>query len=127
MSVTGTLDKFSDSSRFFPPRKIVISRKNLVSNPPETSQKRATHVANIRPLQDLTALQSLDLSETNITDIGPLKGLAAVQVLNINGTSVSDLTPLQELPNLTELDGVADVELQKLNAYRASRNLPLLK
>jgi hypothetical protein len=34
---------------------------------------------------------------------------------------------LQDLPNLTKVNGVADEELKKLNAYRGSINLPLVK
>ena len=46
---------------------------------------------------------------------------------DLSATKVADLTPLQDLPNLTKVNGVADEELKKLNAYRGSINLPLVK
>jgi Leucine-rich repeat (LRR) protein len=104
-----------------------------------------TNVMDLRPLEGLTALRSLELSNTQIADIAPLKGLSALQSLNLfgtevanveplkglaanlNNTQVADLTPLQDLPNLIKVNGVADEELKKLNAYRGSINLPLVK
>jgi hypothetical protein len=51
----------------------------------------------------------------------------ALRTLDLSATKVADLTPLKDLPNLTKVNGVADEELKKLNAYRGSINLPLVK
>ena len=44
-----------------------------------------------RPLKGLTALQTLDLSDTQVADLGPLKGLTALQSLDLSDTRVADL------------------------------------
>jgi Leucine-rich repeat (LRR) protein len=53
-------------------------------------------------LSELTALQSLDLSECKgVSDLTPLAGLTGLQSLNLwSCSSVSDLTPLAGLTGL---------------------------
>ena len=54
--------------------------------------------AELENLKGLTALQSLDLSETRVTDAGleHLKGLTALQSLDLSGTRVTS-TGVREL------------------------------
>ncbi|MEP6878842.1 MAG: COR domain-containing protein, partial [Nitrosospira sp.] len=47
----------------------------------------------------LTALQTLNISDTQVTDLAPLSGLTALQTLNISDTQVTDLVPLRCLIN----------------------------
>ena len=42
------------------------------------------------PLQGLTKLQSLDLTNTPIVDVTPLQGLTNLQTLNLKGTNVTE-------------------------------------
>jgi Leucine-rich repeat (LRR) protein len=78
-------------------------------------------------LYTTTADRPLDLSFTDVVNVQPLKGLTALRRLDLSATKVADLTPLQDLANLTKVNGVSDEELKKLNAYRGSINLPLVK
>ena len=82
---------------------------------------------SVEPLKGLTALRELNLNSTQVANLKPLRGLTALRTLDLSATKVADLTPLQDLPNLTKVNGVADEELKKLNAYRRSINLPLVK
>ena len=86
-----------------------------------------TQVANVEPLKSLTALRELNLNGTQVANLEPLRGLTTLRTLDLLATKVVDLTPLQDLPDLTKVNGVADEELKKLNAYRGSINLPLVK
>jgi hypothetical protein len=65
----------------------------------------------------LTALQSLDLSNTQIADLEPLKGLTALQSLNLSFTKVADLTPLEGLTALLELN-LEDTEVMDLTPLK---------
>jgi hypothetical protein len=85
-----------------------------------------TRVADLAPLNGLTALQTFNLWNTQIADLAPLKGLTALRMLSLPVTVV-DLAPLQDLPNLTTIFGVPDSALQKLNAYRSQKGLPVIK
>jgi len=93
----------------------------------ETLDLNRTQVANVEPLKGLTALRELNLNSTQVANLEPLRGLTALRTLDLSATKVADLTPLQDLPNLTKVNGVADEELKKLNAYRGSINLPSVK
>jgi hypothetical protein len=88
----------------------------------------ATQVTDLAPLNGLAALQWLDLSATQVVNLAPLKGLTALQSLVLTDTQVADLAPLRDLPNLRLILGAAPkAELEKLNAYRSQKGLPLLK
>ena len=86
-----------------------------------------TEVADLAPLKALTALQSLDLYRTQVADLKPLKDLKALHTLDLSRTQVADLTPVQDLPGLSTINGVPEAELQKLNAYRLQKGLPVVK
>jgi hypothetical protein len=86
-----------------------------------------TKVTDLAPLTSLTALESLDLRNTQVADLAPLKGLTGLHSINLSDTKVTDLAPLQDLPKLETIIGAPDVELEKLNAYRAQKGLPAVK
>ncbi len=64
------------------------------------SNERLTELA---PLAGLSALQSLNVSETQVTDLAPLAGLSALQRLDVSNTQVTDLAPLAGLSALQTL------------------------
>ena len=61
-------------------------------------------VADVGPLTGLTALQRLDLWRTEVADVGPLRGLTALQSLDLSLTKVVDVKPLKGLTALELLD-----------------------
>ena len=69
----------------------------------------------------------MDLRNTQVADLAPLKGLTGLHLINLSDTKVTDLAPLQDLPKLETIIGAPDVELEKLNAYRAQKGLPAVK
>ncbi len=58
---------------------------------------------DLSPIQNLTALKSLRLSNSQISDITPLKNLVNLEQLFIDFTNVTGLEPLRELKNLQVL------------------------
>ena len=70
----------------------------------ESLDLRLTKVSDIYTLAHLTALQKLNLMSTQVSDITPLAHLTALESLNLRGTKVSDLTPLAHLTALESLD-----------------------
>ncbi len=75
--------------------------------------EKAKALSDLSPLAGLTALQTLDLSETGVTDVSPLAGLTALKTLHLSETGVTDLSPLAGLTALESLDfretGVTDL------------------
>jgi hypothetical protein len=119
--------------------------KGLISL--ETLSLSNTQVANLAPLKDLTSLEKLDLRSTSIADLAPLKDLRGLKSLDLFDTQVVDLTPLtgltllerlypsdkvveltpvQDLPSLLTVVGGPKDELQKINAHRRQKRLPIL-
>ena len=58
---------------------------------------------DIAPLQNLTGLVSLTLTDNQISDLTPLTNLKNLKELHLSSNKISDLTPLANLTNLTEL------------------------
>lgn len=61
-------------------------------------------IKSIEPLTELTALNSLNISNTKISDIKPVSGLFDLLNFNLAGTLVSDITALIPLTSLYEID-----------------------
>ncbi|MFZ3002782.1 MAG: leucine-rich repeat domain-containing protein [Undibacterium umbellatum] len=63
-------------------------------------------ISDLAPLKVLTSLQSLDLPGYGlITDLAPLKALTSLQSFNMFGCKhITDLVPLQTLTNLKSID-----------------------
>ena len=72
-----------------------------------------TKVSTIDALTGLTALQSLDLSETPVADLGPVSELTNLERLNLRGTSVTNLEAIARLRTLKSLD-LWETEVQDL-------------
>src|SRR5271157_2350152 len=84
-----------------------------------------TLVRDLGPLAGLSALQSLDCMGTRVSDLGPLAGLSALQSLDCMGTRVSDLGPLAGLSALQSLDcsGTPVSDLSPLAGLSALQSL----
>jgi len=61
-------------------------------------------LTDLRPLQSLTQLRELDLSDNHIADLSPLAALPHLQTLNLSFNQISDLQPLSNLTQLQRLD-----------------------
>ena len=97
-----------------------LARLNNVT-PVQSINLSGKQVANLEPLKGLNALTSLDLHNTPVANLEPLKGLNALTSLDLNNTQVANLEPLKGLNALTSLDllntQVANLEpLKGLNA-----------
>jgi Leucine-rich repeat (LRR) protein len=86
-----------------------------------------TQVVDLTPLSGLTALRTLNLGDTQVVDLSPLSGLTALQRLYLRGTRVVDLTPLSGLTALATLDlgGTRVVDLTALSGLTALQTLEL--
>ena len=65
---------------------------------------RDTQVSDITPLANLTELETLELSGTQVRDIAPLASLIVLESLDLTGTQVSDIAPLASLTALQRLN-----------------------
>ncbi len=61
-------------------------------------------IVDISPLQNLSSLQNLDLSDNKIVDISPLQNLSSLQRLELRFNQIVDISPLQNLSSLQSLD-----------------------
>ena len=70
-------------------------------------------ITNLEPLDELSELKELDISNTLISELGPIRNLKNLQVLNCSGSAVTDLSPLKYLSTLSDLNlsktGVYDI------------------
>lgn len=63
-----------------------------------------TNVTNLSPLRNLNELEDLNLSHTTVQVITSLKYANKLKVLNLNQTSVADISVVQQMPLLEKLD-----------------------
>jgi len=61
---------------------------------------------DIKPLENLTKLESISLWGTKVSDLSPLSKLMSLKHLNLRGCPVTDITPLSKLKNLKMVDGL---------------------
>jgi hypothetical protein len=66
----------------------------------------------------------MNLINTKVADLGPLNGLTALQWIALDRTEVADLTAVQDLPKLQTIIGAATSEMRRLTDYRARKGLP---
>lgn len=62
------------------------------------------YVSDLTPLSKLHNLRALKLSFNTVSDLWPLAELTHLQILNVANNMVSDITPLAELRQLTNLN-----------------------
>jgi internalin A len=63
-----------------------------------------TNVTDLRPLDGLMNLESLELVGTSVEDLKPLSELQSLRYLSVKYTPVNDLAPIAKLTSLRELD-----------------------
>lgn len=80
---------------------------------------------NIKPLQNLFKIETLNLSHTSIYDITPLKLMPNLNELRIEHTQVLDFSPLLYLKNLAILEVSFDEEID-LRPFEKLKNLKKL-
>lgn len=73
----------------------IINIKNLKLN---------HFIQDAEPINRLTNIEFLDISDSKVDDLSPLYGLHNLKSLNLKNTMVSDLSPLSNLKNLKELN-----------------------
>lgn len=91
----------------------------------ETLNLRSTKVANIAALRGLNALRTLDLSWTQTADIAPLQGLNALRTLDLFGTELSNIAPLQGLKALQTLN-LASTQVADISPLQGLHKLQTL-
>ena len=86
-----------------------------------------THVSDISALFGLTALSSLNLSRTQVSDISALSGLTALSRLDLRRTPVSDISALSGLTALIDLNlsGTPVSDISALSGLTALTDLDL--
>ncbi|MEG4344274.1 leucine-rich repeat domain-containing protein, partial [Microcoleus sp. A003_D6] len=82
-------------------------------------------ISDITPLQSLTNLTHLYLYGNQISDITPLQSLTNLTDLNLYGNQISDITPLQSLTNLTSLH-LSNNQISDITPLQSLTNLTSL-
>ncbi|MGB1205118.1 MAG: GIY-YIG nuclease family protein [Chitinophagales bacterium] len=60
-------------------------------------------IIDLKPLEKLTNLRSLNCNKTSISDLNPLSKLQDLEELCLNYTNIESLVPLEKLPNLFKI------------------------
>ncbi len=90
---------------------------------PESITLTDNRVSDLRPLSDLITLTYLHLGDNSVQDVSPLSGLSALRSLYLDGNEIEDLTPLYSLRSLTTLS-LRDMKLTKKQLDELSAALP---
>ena len=83
------------------------------------------NIHNIRPLDEMSKLQYLDISNTLAADLFPLRNVTKLRMLNISGTPVRSLMPIMYLDNLEKLL-LDNTNIRSLQAAEQFEKLGLL-
>lgn len=112
-------------------KSLLAEQTNVSINP---SKEELHSIINIRslklnhfihdaePLNRLTNIENLDLSDTKIDDLSPLSVLHNLKTLNVSNTTISDLTPLSHNHNLREIN-IENTKVQSLKPLHGLSNL----
>jgi internalin A len=76
-----------------------------------------TFVNDLTPLKGLSQLKELDISSTQVHDLTPLKKLKYLQILSVSSTLVSDLTSLKDLEQLQMVD-ISETNVSDLTPFK---------
>ena len=91
----------------------IINIKNLKVN---------HFIQDAEPINRLTNIEFLDMSDSKIDDLSPLYGLHNLKSLNVRNTIVSDLASLANLKNLKELN-IENTHVKSLKPLHGLSNL----
>ena len=112
-------------------KSLLAEQTNMTINPSKEELHSIINVRSLKlnhfihdaePLNRLTNIENLDLSDTKIDDLSPLSVLHNLKTLNISNTAISDLTPLSNNINLREIN-IEDTEVQSLEPLHGLSNL----
>ena len=82
----------------------VVDLTPLAQLPKLASLRITSPIADFGPLAKLTALTSLDLTDSSIADLTPLAKLAKLEQLSLDDTPVADLAPIAGLKKVERLE-----------------------
>lgn len=105
--------------------KTILIKVRVIKKTPPGIRTRGivkTNLLNLRPLRNLSKLETLNLNFTPIESLAPLSGLKNLTELDIYGTPVFELEPLRRLPNLKTLN-VGQTQITDLKPLRKLNNL----
>ncbi len=101
------------------------AKLKLVSQKQRLDLSGIREIISLEPLNELSDLTWLDVSETSVEDLTPVRNLNKLKVLRANSTLVEDLTALKYNITLEELE-VANTTVDDLAVLASLRNLTLL-
>lgn len=70
----------------------------------ETLDLSGLGISSLKGLEHLTNLWCLELRDNQVSDLTPLRNIYSLEVLDLKGNQVTDISPLCSLYNLGELD-----------------------
>ncbi|MCQ2318272.1 MAG: leucine-rich repeat domain-containing protein [Bacteroidales bacterium] len=82
-------------------------------------------IQDATPINRLTSLEKLVLSNTKIIDIEPLRGLLNIKHLEMKNTKIQSLQPLDDLTNLQELN-IENTLISDLSPLQNMSNLSMI-
>lgn len=117
--------------------KAVFSKQIKVDSEPTTEQLHEiinmqeldisgnTYMQNLIPVNRLTNLRSLNISNTEINSLQPVQGLLNLESLNMSHTYISDLKPLHEMSSLKYLN-IMNTPVNDLSPLVNDNNLEII-
>jgi internalin A len=80
------------------------------------------NIKDLSPIQGLSNLIQLALSDNQISDLSPIQGLSNLEILYLPSNQITDLSPIQGLSNLTNLD-LSENQITDLSPIQGLSNL----
>jgi Leucine-rich repeat (LRR) protein len=106
---------------------IIVGEKafKVKKNDVNLSKKGITDIAEIKGLESLTNLHTLNLGNNKITEIRGLENIPSLRKLNLWGNKITEIKGLDALTNLQELD-LGGNDITEIKNLGSLRNLQVL-
>ena len=101
------------------------AKLKLVSQKQRLDLSGIREIISLEPLNELSDLTWLDVSETSVEDLSPVRNLNKLKVLRANSTLAEDLSAMKYNITLEELE-VANTTVDDLSVLASLRNLTKL-
>jgi Leucine-rich repeat (LRR) protein len=101
------------------------NKLKLVTQKKELDLSGLREIISLEPVNELSDLLLLDVSETSIEDISPLRSANKLKTLRANSTFIEDLSALKYCLTLEELE-VSGTTISDLSALQSLHNLSKL-